>query len=115
MLLAPMVEHQKGTHKDLFDKLRKEGFVRVRVDGRPYTLDDLPELEKNKRHSIELVVDRLVIKDGIKKRLADSVELALKQGEERLIIAVVGGDRDGEEIPMSTLSTCRSAASPCPG
>jgi excinuclease ABC subunit A len=106
MLLAPMAEHQKGTHKDLLDKLRKEGFVRVRVDGTVHTLDDVPELEKNKRHTVELVVDRLVIKDGIKKRLADSVELALKQGEERLTIAIVGGERGGEEIPMSTLSTC---------
>lgn len=105
MLMAPMVEHQKGTHKDLFNKLKKEGFVRVRVNGELFSIDDAPELEKNKKHTIELVVDRLVLKDDIKKRLGDSVELALKYGEERLIISVVGGDNPGDR-PMSTLSTC---------
>ncbi len=107
MLLAPLVEHQKGTHKDLFAKLKKEGFVRVRIAGKMYTLDEVPELEKNKKHTIELVVDRLVIKEGIKKRLADSVELALEQGDERMIVTVVGGDNPGDTF-MSTLSTCPS-------
>ncbi|BDQ38340.1 UvrABC system protein A [Pseudodesulfovibrio nedwellii] len=107
MLLAPLIEHQKGTHKDLFAKLKKEGFVRVRIGGQMYTLDDVPELEKHKKHTIDLVVDRLVIKDGIKKRLTDSVELALERGDERLTVAVVGGDNSGD-IPMSTLSTCPS-------
>ena len=105
MLLAPLVEHQKGTHKDLFAKLKKEGFVRVRIGGELHSLDEVPELVKNKKHTIDLVVDRLVIKDGIKKRLADSVELALERGDERLTIAVVGGDNPGD-IFMSTLSTC---------
>jgi excinuclease ABC subunit A len=105
MLLSPLVEHQKGTHKDLFAKLRKEGFVRVRIGGQLYTLDDVPDLEKNKKHTIELVVDRLVIKDGIKKRLADSVELALDRGDERMIVSVVGGEKPGDTF-MSTLSTC---------
>ncbi|WP_319541090.1 excinuclease ABC subunit UvrA [uncultured Pseudodesulfovibrio sp.] len=107
MLLAPLVEHQKGTHKDLFAKLKKEGFVRVRIGGQMYTLDDVPELEKHKKHTIELVVDRLVIKEGIKKRLTDSVELALERGDERMIVAVIGGDTPGD-IFMSTLSTCPS-------
>ncbi|WP_338669214.1 excinuclease ABC subunit UvrA [Pseudodesulfovibrio methanolicus] len=107
MLLAPLVEHQKGTHKDLFAKLKKDGFVRVRVGGRLYSLDEVPELEKNKKHTIDLVVDRLVIKDGIKKRLADSVELALEKGDERMIVSVVGGDNAGDTF-MSTLSTCPS-------
>ncbi|HKI81751.1 MAG TPA: excinuclease ABC subunit A, partial [Pseudodesulfovibrio sp.] len=88
MLLAPLVEHQKGTHKDLFVKLKKDGFVRVRVGGQLYSLDEVPELEKNKKHTIDLVVDRLVIKEGIKKRLADSVELALEKGDERMIVSV---------------------------
>jgi excinuclease ABC subunit A len=105
MLLAPLVEHQKGTHKDLFAKLKKDGFVRVRVGGELYSLDEVPELEKNKKHTIDLVVDRLVIKDGIKKRLADSVELALEKGDERMIVSVVGGDNAGDTF-MSTLSTC---------
>jgi len=105
MLLAPLVEHQKGTHKDLFAKLRKEGFVRVRIGGEVYGLDDVPELEKNKKHTIDLVVDRVVVKDGIKKRLADSVELALARGGERLIVSVIGGENAGDTF-MSTLSTC---------
>ncbi len=105
MLLAPLVEHQKGTHKDLFAKLKKEGFVRVRIGGEMYTLDETPELAKNKKHTIDLVVDRLVIKEGIKKRLTDSVELALDSGDERLTIAVVGGDNP-HDISMSTMSTC---------
>jgi excinuclease ABC subunit A len=107
MLLAPLVEHQKGTHKDLFAKLKKDGFVRVRVGGELYSLDEVPELEKNKKHTIDLVVDRLVIKDGIKKRLADSVELALEKGDERMIVSVVGGENAGDTF-MSTLSTCPS-------
>ena len=107
MLMAPLVEHQKGTQKDLFAKLKKDGFVRVRVDGALHSLDEVPDLEKNKKHTIDLVVDRLVLKDGIKKRLADSVELALEKGDERLIVSVVGGDNAGDTF-MSTLSTCPS-------
>ncbi|CCH49075.1 excinuclease ABC subunit UvrA [Pseudodesulfovibrio piezophilus] len=105
MLLAPLVEHQKGTHKDLFSKLKKDGFVRVRVGGQIYPIDEVPDLEKHKKHTIDLVIDRLVIKDGIKKRLADSVELALEHGEERMIVTVVGGNAPGDTF-MSTLSTC---------
>ena len=73
MLLAPLVELQKGTHLDRFKKLRAEGFARVRVDGVFHTLDTVPPLEKNKKHSIDLVVDRLVNKEGIRSRLAESV------------------------------------------
>jgi len=107
MLMAPLVEHQKGTQKDLFAKLKKDGFVRVRVDGALHSLDEVPDLEKNKKHTVDLVVDRLVLKDGIKKRLADSVELALEKGDERMIVSVVGGDNAGDTF-MSTLSTCPS-------
>jgi excinuclease ABC subunit A len=107
LLLAPLVDHQKGTHKDLFAKLRKEGFVRVRVDGQVVTLDDAPELEKNKKHSIELVVDRLVVRPGMRTRLADSVELALSKGGESLTVSVVGGsDAPVGDRLVSTLSTC---------
>ncbi len=105
MLMAPLAEHQKGTQKDLFAKLKREGFVRVRVDGEVRSLDDLPELEKNKRHNVDLVVDRLVMKAEIKKRLADSVELALRYGEGRLLLTVPG-DGEPDERVMSTLSTC---------
>jgi excinuclease ABC subunit A len=106
MILAPLVEHQKGTHKDLFAKLKKEGFVRVRIGGQLHTLDDLPELEKNKKHTIELVVDRLVIREGIAKRLTDSVELALTRGDERMIVSVIGEGGAAADTFMSTLSTC---------
>jgi len=108
MILAPLVEHQKGTHKDLFAKLRKEGFARVRVNGALHALDDAPELEKNKKHTIDLVVDRLVIREGMAKRLTDSVELALARGDERMIVTVLEGDGPGRDIAMSTLSTCPS-------
>ena len=77
MVLAPLVELQKGTHQDKFKKLKAEGFARVRVNGAFHTLDDVPALDKNKKHSIDLVVDRLVNKEGLRGRLADSVELAL--------------------------------------
>ena len=104
MLLAPMVDHQKGTHKDLFKKLKKEGFVRVRVNGQVYGIDDVPDLEKNKKHSIDLVVDRLVIKGDMKKRLGDSLELALRYGDESIVVSIIGGD----DVYLSTMSTCPS-------
>ena len=80
----------------------------MRVNGEVLALDDVPELEKNKKHSVELVVDRLVVKPGLRTRLADSVELALSKGDESLIVAVVGGPdgvEPGERL-VSTLSTC---------
>ncbi len=104
MLLAPLVDHQKGTHKDLFAKLKREGFVRVRVNGEIIAIDDAPELEKNRKHNIDLVVDRLVIKSDIKKRLGDSLELALRYGDESVIASIIGG----EDIYLSTMSTCPS-------
>lgn len=104
MLLAPLIDHQKGTHKDLLKKLKKEGFVRVRVDGQVYSIDDVPDLEKNKKHNVDLVVDRLVIKGDMKKRLGDSLELALRYGEESIVVSVIGGD----DIYLSTMSTCPS-------
>ncbi len=106
LLLAPLVEHQKGTHKDLFARLRKEGFARVRVNGVVHTLDEAPELDKLKKHSIELVVDRLVVKADIRPRLGDSVELALKQGKGRLIVLEHGAADPGAERLFSTESTC---------
>jgi len=102
LLLAPLAENKKGTFKDLFAKLKREGFARVRVDGAVHLLDEVPELDKKRKHDIALVVDRLVIKDGMRSRLADSVELALKWGEDRLVAAEV----DGPEHLMSTLSVC---------
>jgi excinuclease ABC subunit A len=104
ILLAPLVENKKGAHKDLFDKLRKDGFARVRVDGEIHGLEEPPKLYKTYKHTIELVVDRLVVKDGIKKRLTDSVELALRYGDGTLKTA----DMEGNERFFSTQSTCPS-------
>ena len=117
IVLAPLVEHQKGTHQDKFKKLKAEGFVRVRVDGQMTTLDELPSLDKNKKHSIDLVVDRLVNKEGIRGRLADSVELALRYGEGRLIVNLPDGDAPGDIVHSteSVCPTCRiSLPSPSP-
>ena len=102
MLLAPMVDHKKGTHADLFKKIKAQGFVRARVDGEVVSLDPMPELVKNQKHSIDLVVDRLVLKPDMRKRLADSVELGLTSGEGRLVVSVVGG----EDIFFSTDAVC---------
>ena len=74
LVLAPMIQGKKGEHKSVFEQLRKEGFVRARVDGVVRTLDEDIILEKNKKHSIDIVVDRLVVKEGIESRLADSME-----------------------------------------
>jgi len=84
-ILAPVVHGKKGEHKDILKRARRSGFVRVRVDGVVYVIDDVPPLERYNQHSIEIVVDRLVINDTVRTRLADSVETALSHGEGRLI------------------------------
>ena len=105
IIMAPLVELQKGTHLDRFKKLKAEGFVRVRVDGQLYGMDDIPPLDKNKKHTIDLVVDRLVIKDGIRGRLADSVELALRYGEGRIIVNEPDKGEEGDTL-HATESVC---------
>jgi excinuclease ABC subunit A len=77
MILAPLISGQKGSHEKLFEKIKKDGFARVRVNNEIYLMDDLVQLDKNKKHTIDAIVDRLVIKNGIEKRLSDSLELAL--------------------------------------
>ncbi len=107
VLLAPLVEHQKGTQADRFKKLQAQGFARVRVNGEMYALEDVPALDKNKKHIVELVIDRLVLREGIRGRLADSVELALKHGGGRLLLLIPGADGKADEVvPMSTLAAC---------
>ena len=91
LVLAPMIQGKKGEHKSVFDQLRKEGFVRARVDGAVSTLDEDIVLEKNKKHSIDIVVDRLVVKEGIESRLADSMETASKWAEGIVVIQEVDG------------------------
>jgi len=86
LILAPVIRGRKGEYKELFNQFRKDGFVRVRVDGKTYQLEDEIPLAKNKKHDLELVVDRLVVGSDMQKRLTDSVELALKQASGLLYV-----------------------------
>ena len=90
-VLAPMIRGKKGEHKGVFESARKSGFARVRVDGILYDLSEDIVLEKNKKHSVEIVVDRLVIKESIRSRLTDSLETASKLADGLVLISVVGG------------------------
>jgi excinuclease ABC subunit A len=87
MLLAPMVRGRKGKHADVMERIRKEGFVRVRIDGLTYELEQAPELSARERHDIDAVVDRVIIRPGLENRLAESVRLALKHGEGALRVS----------------------------
>ncbi len=91
-ILAPLVSGRKGEYQSLFQDLRKEGFVRVKVDGEVLSLDDDITLDKNKKHEIHLVIDRLVVKETIQSRLADSLSLGLKWGKSNVIVDIVDGD-----------------------
>ncbi len=91
-ILAPIVRGRKGTQQKEFEKARKAGFVRVRADGDVYDLSDKIELEKNKKHNIDIIVDRLVVKDGIRSRLADSIETASKLTSGLISVNVIGGE-----------------------
>jgi excinuclease ABC subunit A len=101
-ILAPVVSGRKGTHAKVFEDIKKQGFVRVRVDGEMLDLGDEIELEKNKKHSIEVVVDRIVVKEGVASRLADSLETALGLGEGKVIVDVIGE----EELLFSENHAC---------
>lgn len=89
-ILSPYVRNKRGQHKKVFERINKEGFVRVRVDGEIYDVMEVPELHPNKYHDIDIVVDRLVVKDGIRSRLFDSVETALELSEGYVIVDVIG-------------------------
>jgi excinuclease ABC subunit A len=101
-ILAPVVSGRKGTHVKVLEDIKKQGFVRVRVDGEMADLGDEIELEKNKKHSIEVVVDRIVVKEGVASRVADSLETALKLGEGKVIVDVIGE----EELLFSENHAC---------
>lgn len=105
LLLAPVIEYQKGSHVDTIKAIKARGFVRVRVDGTMYTIEEVPALDKNKKHNIEIVVDRLVMKEDIRSRLASSVEKALEEGRGRIIIHDV---ESLQEKVFSTTSMCAS-------
>ncbi len=91
-ILAPVIREKKGEHTKEFDKARKSGYARVRVDGNIYDLTEEIKLEKNKKHTIEIIVDRLVINDTIRARLADSLEVASKLANGIIIVSVVNGE-----------------------
>lgn len=101
-ILAPIVSGRKGTHVKLLEDLKKQGYVRVRIDGETFDLDDNIELNKNKKHTIEVVVDRVVMKEGIAGRLSDSLEAALRLSEGAALVDVI----DGEELLFSEHHAC---------
>ena len=98
MLLAPLVNGRKGEHVEVFELIRKQGFVRVRVDGGMYEIENVPRLAKTKKHTIEAVVDRLAVSGDIGSRMTDSVELALGQGEGMMTALIEAGDGWDERI-----------------
>ncbi|MHC8661030.1 excinuclease ABC subunit UvrA [Bacillus amyloliquefaciens] len=101
-VLAPIISGRKGAHVKVLDQIRKQGYVRVRIDGEMAELSDEIELEKNKKHSIEVVIDRIVVKEGVAARLSDSLETALRLGEGRVMIDVIGQ----EELMFSEHHAC---------
>jgi excinuclease ABC subunit A len=101
-VLAPVVQGRKGEYKDLLTNLKRRGYVRARVDGKVYEIENVPDLERYKKHNIEIVIDRLIIKEGLRKRLADSVEIGLKEGSGILKILV---DNKDERV-FSQLLAC---------
>lgn len=101
-ILAPVVRRKKGQHKTIFDRIQKDGYVRVRVNGEIFDISEVPELSKSKMHNIEIVVDRLINKDGIRSRLFDSVEAALRLADGYVIIDTM----DGNELLFSEHYSC---------
>lgn len=104
MLLAPIIKGRKGEHLHVFEQLRANGFVRARVNNKVYDLDEVPELEKNKKHSIEVVVDRFKVRDDINIRLAESFETAIELANGTATISFMDGDR--EDLVFSALFAC---------
>lgn len=89
-ILAPVVYQKKGQHKKVFEMIQREGYVRVRVDGEIYEISEVPELEKNRKHEIAIVIDRIVVKEGIRSRLFDSFETALRLAKGYAVVDVIG-------------------------
>ncbi len=110
LIMAPIIENRKGEHRDLLRKLKEDGYARVRIDGVVQDIDAVQELAKHKKHTIEAVVDRLVVQEGLsfRKRLTDSVETALQLGQGQLIVHVVGR----EDFRMSESRSCCGIAYP---
>lgn len=106
MLLAPIIKERKGEHLAIFEEMRAQGFVRARVDGKLYELDELPKLDKQKKHSIDVVIDRFKVKPDIQQRLAESFETALKLADDTAIVAPMDNDTDMAEILFSAKFAC---------
>ncbi|WP_278401275.1 excinuclease ABC subunit UvrA [Stutzerimonas kunmingensis] len=106
MLLAPVIRERKGEHLAVFDELRAQGFVRARVNGRLYELDELPKLDKQKKHSIDVVVDRFKVRGDLQQRLAESFETALKLADGIALVASMEEDDDSEEMIFSARFAC---------
>lgn len=105
MVMAPVIERQKGTHKKLIEQWMKEGYARISVNGDIYEIEDIPPLDKNKKHSLYIVVDRLVIKDDVRSRLYDALELAAKLAEGRTHV-----DIDGKIVTFSQNYACKDSS-----
>lgn len=101
-VLSPIVHGEKGMHKNTFEKIKKEGFTRIRVNGDEYEIDDAPELDKNQKHNIDIIVDRLIMKEDIRSRLYESIETAVNMAKGKAVIDIIGG----EEIVMSEKYAC---------
>ncbi|HRR35283.1 MAG TPA: excinuclease ABC subunit UvrA, partial [Kiritimatiellia bacterium] len=110
VVLAPLVRGRKGRHEEVFESIRRQGFVRVRVDGEMLALDVVPRLDKNRAHTIDAVVDRLVVGEGVRRRLTDSVELALKQGEGLIRVQSMPVEGDTREELFSEKNACPDCA-----
>lgn len=94
-ILSPMIRGRKGTHEKLLENVKKKGFIRARIDGEVYDLtEEEVKLDKNKKHNIEAVIDRIIMKEGIEGRLAESIETALKMGEGLVIVSIIGGEEN---------------------
>ena len=107
-ILAPVIRAQKGEHRDLFNDLQKQGFSRVRVDRRTVALSEVPALDRQLRHTIEVVIDRLVMRPDIRSRLAEAVELALKIGEGALVV-----EQESPDGPQDLVYSSDYACTPC--
>ena len=91
-VLSPVIYGEKGTHAALIESLKKDGYVRLKIDDEEFNIEEVQELDKNKKHRIEVVIDRLIIKDGIRSRLYDSIETAIKLSKGKAVIDVIGGE-----------------------
>ncbi len=106
LLLAPVVRSKKGMHEKVLEEAKKNGYVRVRIDGETYDVNDTPALDKNKKHTVDIVVDRLVMKEGLRARLTDSAENALNLAKGNLLIVILNADGSQTERSYSQNYAC---------